>query len=141
MPQAPTAVLGRTSQAEFPRAFGILSLLKPLARGGRSDSFVALRPEGVDRLCVVHLLPRDLVERPGVSDGLRAQASWLVARVHGNLVQTYDVGHGAGRLFLLNEYVEGRDLATLLEEAAKRSVVLPIPAAVFVALEVSAAIG
>jgi serine/threonine protein kinase len=141
MPQAPTAVLGRSSQAEFPRAFGILSLLKPLARHARSESFVALRPEGVDRLCVVHMLPPELVERPGVSDGLRAQASWLVARVHGNLVQTYDVGHGAGRLFLLNEYVEGRDLATLLEEAGKRSVVLPIPAAVFVALEVSAAIG
>src|SRR6185436_18577978 len=141
MPQAPTAVLGRTTRAEFPRAFGILSLLKPLARHARSEIFVALRPEGVDRLCVVHMLAPELVDRPGVSDGLRAQASWLVVRVHGNLVQTYDVGHGGGRLFLLNEYVEGRDVGVLLAEAGRRSVVVPIPAAVFVALEVSAAIG
>jgi serine/threonine protein kinase len=141
MPQAPTAVLGRTTRAEFPRAFGILSLLKPLARHARSEVFIALQPEGADRLCVVHMLSPELVDRPGVSDGLRAQASWLVARVHGNLVQTYDVGHGGGRLFLLNEYVEGRDVGMLLGEASRRGVVVPIPAAVFVALEVSAAIG
>ncbi|HXU82949.1 MAG TPA: protein kinase [Polyangia bacterium] len=115
--------------------------MKPLARHARSEIFVALRPEGVDRLCVVHMLAPELVDRPGVSDGLRAQASWLVVRVHGNLVQTYDVGHGGGRLFLLNEYVEGRDVGTLLHEAGRRQVVVPIPAAVFVALEVSAAIG
>src|SRR3954468_18796402 len=127
MPQAPTAVLGRTTRAEFPRAFGILSLLKPLARHRRAEIYVALRPEGVDRLCVVHMLAPELVERPGLSEGLRPQASWLVARVHGNLVQTYDVGHGAGRLFLLNEYVEGRDLSALLSEASKRSIVLPVP--------------
>src|SRR5947207_10600389 len=99
MPQAPTAVLGRSASPEFPRAFGILSLLKPLARGPRGEIFVALRPEGVDRLCVVNLLATALLERPGVVDGLRGQASWLVARVHGNLIQTYDVGHGGGRLF------------------------------------------
>jgi serine/threonine protein kinase len=115
--------------------------LKPLARHPRGEIYVALRPEGVDRLCVVSMLAPDLVERPGVTEGLRAQAGWLVARVHGNLVQTYDVGHGAGRLFLLNEYVEGRDLAALLAESASSSMVLPVSAAVFVALEVSAAIG
>ncbi len=49
MPQAPTAVLGRTAQAEFPRAFGILSLLKPLARHRRAEIYVALRPEGAER--------------------------------------------------------------------------------------------
>jgi serine/threonine protein kinase len=141
MPQAPTAVLGRTAQAEFPRAFGILSLLKPLARHAKSEIYVALRPEGVDRLCVVHMLPPELVDRPGVTEGLRGQASWLVARVHGNLVQTYDVGQGGGRLFLLNEYVEGRDLAAVLEDLPKRSIAMPVTAAVFVALEVSAALG
>src|SRR3954447_19737055 len=116
MPQAPTAVLGKAAKGDFPRAFGILALLKPLAKNARSESFVALRPEGVDRLCVVNMLASTLVERPGTMEVLRAQAGWLVARVHGNLVQTYDVGHVADRLFLLTEYVEGRDLATLLAE-------------------------
>src|SRR4029450_1363442 len=49
--------------------------------------------------------------------------------------------HRAGPLFLLDGYVEGRDVGMLLSEATRRSVVVPIPAAVFVALEVSAAIG
>jgi hypothetical protein len=88
MPQAPTAVLGRTAQAEFPRAFGILSLLKPLARHRRAEIYVAVRPEGVDRLCVVHMLAPELVERPGIADGLRTQASWLFSIFKFNLVQT-----------------------------------------------------
>src|SRR3954470_17029865 len=141
MPQAPTAVLGKSAKAEFPRAFGILALLKRLSSGARGDIYVALRPEGVDRLCVVNLLAPTLVNRPGILDVLRAQAGWLVARVHGNLVQTYDVGHVAERLFLLNEYVEGRDLASLLAELAKTNASLSIDAAVYVALEVSAALG
>src|SRR4051812_11210863 len=141
MPQAPTAVLGKSAKAEFPRAFGILALLKRLSSGARGDIYVALRPEGVDRLCVVNLLAPTLVQRPGILDVLRAQAGWLVARVHGNLVQTYDVGHVAERLFLLNEYVEGRDLGALLGEAVKRRGGLPVEAAVYVAVEVSAALG
>src|SRR5256885_849596 len=107
MPQAPTAVLGKSAKGDFPRPFGILALLKPLARDARGEIYVALRPEGVDRLCVVNLLAPSLVDRPGVMDVLRAQAGWLVARVHGNLVQTYDVGHGAERLFLLPEHAAG----------------------------------
>jgi serine/threonine protein kinase len=141
MPQAPTAVLGKSAKAEFPRAFGILALLKRLSSGARGDIYVALRPEGVDRLCVVNLLAPTLVNRPGILDVLRAQAGWLVARVHGNLVQTYDVGHVAERLFLLNEYVEGRDLASLLTEVSKRRGGLSIEAAAYVAVEVSAAVG
>src|SRR4051812_33687054 len=140
MPQAPTAVLGKSARADFPRAFGILALLKKVASGTRGDSYVALRPEGVDRLCVVNMLAPGLVNRPGILDVLRAQAGWLVARVHGNLVQTYDVGHVAERLFLLNEYVEGRDLGAVLLEAVKRRG-LPIEAAAYVAVELSAALG
>src|SRR3954464_4355791 len=121
MPQAPTAVLGRSVEpTEFPRAFGILSLLKALGSDERGEIYVALRPEGIDRLCVVNLLSPKLVDRAGVMDALRAESGWLVARVHGNLVQTYDVGHVAERLFLLNEYVEGRDLAAVLTEVGKR---------------------
>ena len=53
MLQKPTAP---GASGDFPRAFGALALLKQLARDERGEVFLALRPEGADRLCVVTLL-------------------------------------------------------------------------------------
>lgn len=139
MLQSPTAVLGRATR-DFPRNFGSLALLKPLASDERGEVFVGLRPQGVDRLCVVNLLGRAIIDRIGVIDVLRAQAGWMVARVHGNIVQTYDVGQAAERLFLVNEYVEGRDLGALMSATVGRPGGIPVDVGVYIAIELAAAL-
>ena len=120
----------------FPRVFGTVVLLKPLSRDQRTEVFLALRPEGADRLCVVTFLAPSLVASPRVVDALRAQATWLVGRVHGNLVQIYDVGQSGEQLFFVSEYVEGADLAALLPRAG----VLAPGVAAFAALEIGEAL-
>jgi serine/threonine protein kinase len=97
---------------------------------------LALRAEGADRLCVVTFLGASLVSSPRVVDALRAQATWLVGRVHGNLVQIYDVGQSGEQLFFVSEYVEGADLGTLLGRTGPLSVGM----AVHTALEVGEAL-
>jgi serine/threonine-protein kinase len=111
-------------------------LLKPLSRDPRTEVFLALRTEGADRLCVVTFLGSSLISSPRVVDALRAQATWLVGRVHGNLVQVYDVGQSGEQLFFVNEYVEGPDLSALLGRAGRLS---PSVAA-FAALEIGEAL-
>jgi serine/threonine protein kinase len=111
-------------------------LLKPLSRDPRTEVFLALRPEGADRLCVVTFLSPSLVSSARVVDALRAQATWLVGRVHGNLVQIYDVGQSGEQLFFVSEYVEGADLGALLTRAG----VLAPGVAAFAALEVGEAL-
>ena len=86
MRQAPTGVLRIARPDSYPRSFGQLSLLKRLASDEGGDAYVALRADGVDRVCVANVLSKPVVSRPGVLDALRAEAGWLVARVHGNLV-------------------------------------------------------
>ena len=98
----------------FPRVFGTVVLLKPLAKDARTEVFLALRPEGAERLCVVTFLGRSLVSSPAVVDALKQQATWLVGRVHGSLVQIYDVGQSGDQLFFVSEYVEGGDVGELL---------------------------
>jgi serine/threonine protein kinase len=120
----------------FPRVFGTVVLLKPLSRDARTEVFLALRPEGADRLCVVTFLAPSLVSSAKVVEALRAQATWLVGRVHGNLVQIYDVGQSGEQLFFVSEYVEGADLGALL---ARTGVLAPGIAA-FAALEVGEAL-
>ena len=97
---------------------------------------MALRAEGADRLCVVTFLGASLVSSPHVVDTLRAQATWLVGRVHGNLVQIYDVGQSGEQLFFVSEYVEGADLGAVLA----RTGALSIGMAVHTALEVGEAL-
>jgi serine/threonine protein kinase len=133
MLQEPTGTEGSGS---FPRVFGSVALLKPLARDARTEVFLALRQEGADRLCVVTLLAPALLASPVVIDALRAQATWLVDRVHGNLVQIYDVGQSGEQLFFVSEYVEGADLGALLDRAGP----LEPGVAAFTALEVGEAI-
>ena len=160
MPQGPT---GARSQAAdggermFPIAFGNVELVRQLSTDRRGEVYIATRLEGPDRLCVVNVLGELLTRRPGMRDELRAEAAWLVSRVHGNLVQVYDVGSTAqsggptrspeswvgplpsapdhDRLFFTCELVEGRDLATFLKRAEGSSVRVPPELAVHIAME------
>ena len=133
MLQGPTAVTGTGG---FPRPFGTVVLLKPLSRDPRTEVFLALRTEGAERLCVVTFLGASLISSARVVDALRAQATWLVGRVHGNLVQIYDVGQSGEQLFFVSEYVEGADLAALLTRAGR----LAPSVATFAALEIGEAL-
>lgn len=139
MPQVPTAVLGVSRRgSDYPRPFGTLMLLKALGRDERAEVFIGLRPDGVDRVCIVKLLRAPALEAPGARAALRAQAGWLVARVQGNLVQIYDVGEVDDRVFFVNEFVEGRDMGAVLKSASSG---LPPEVAVYAAQEIAGALG
>ncbi len=141
MRQAPTT--SAPELAEFPRLFGSVALLKPMARTARNETYLALRKEGIDRLCVVTLLAPEMVSSESVVDGLRAQATWLVTRIHGNLVQVYDVGQTeeekSPRLFVVSEYVEGLELGSLLEARRADGAKMPVGPALYVALAIGEA--
>ncbi|HEY0709419.1 MAG TPA: serine/threonine-protein kinase, partial [Polyangia bacterium] len=85
---------------------------------------------------MVTFLGASLVANPKAIEALRAQANWLVGRMHGNLVQIYDVGQSGDQLFFVNEYVEGVDLGAMLARAG----VLPPGVATFAALETGEAL-
>lgn len=163
MPQGPTGLRAKAAEAErlFPIPFGNVELVRQISSDRRGEVYVAARSEGPDRLCVVNILGDALTGRPGMRDELRAEAAWLVSRVHGNIVQVYDVGSteagtetGRGtkpeswvgplpqaddrdRLFFVCELVEGRDLAAFLKRAEGAAVRIPPELAVHIAMEVA----
>ncbi len=130
-----------TGGADLPRPFGNADLLRRLGRGERGDVYLGLRPEGVDRLCTIKILHGAAGANPTVVTALQAEAGTVVRRVHGNVVQIYDVGRVDDRIFFLGERVQGCDLGALLERLAARGERLPPEAAVYVAGEVAAAVG
>jgi len=55
---------------------------------------------------------------------------------HANIVQILDLGQTDGHYYIAMEYVAGQDLGAVLSRCAKKRITLPLPHAVFVALEI-----
>jgi serine/threonine protein kinase/tetratricopeptide (TPR) repeat protein len=129
-----------TRESRLPRMFGKLLLLKQLAEGERGEVFAALRPVEIERFCALKVLPETSTRTPELVTALRAEASDLVRRIHGNVVQLYDIGMADQRLFFVSELVEGGDLAALIARLKQTQRPLPAELAVYVAMEVAAAL-
>jgi serine/threonine protein kinase/tetratricopeptide (TPR) repeat protein len=140
MSEATTRGLSIEDAGALPRAFGSFTLLKSIAQGARGQVFAALRPVEIERFCALKILGDETVKRPELVGALRAEATRVVRRLHGNLVHIYDIGLVDQRLFFVSELIEGIDLATLHEELRRRRQSFPVDVAVFIAMEVAAAL-
>ena len=98
------------------RALGRYELLRPLARGGMAEVFVARRrAAGVEKVLVVK---RIRPERAGDARFLALfvrEARLSMALAHQNIVPVFDFGRAGEQVFLAMERVEGRDLGSTLE--------------------------
>jgi serine/threonine protein kinase/tetratricopeptide (TPR) repeat protein len=141
MSESPTSRgLQPAPEAELPRSFGNFTLLKSIASGARGEVYAALRPIEIERFCALKILNEETVKRPDFVSSLRNEATRVVRRIHGNLVQIYDVGLVDQRLFFVSELVEGTDLGSLVAELSRRKQPFPVDAAVFIAMEIAAAL-
>jgi len=119
--------------------FGDMELLREVASDSRTHVFVATWPQGVEKLCAVNLLNDGVLSAEGLH-ALKREASWLVRRMHGNLVQVYDVGEVDGRYFYASELVEGRGVDALVSRAKENGEPLSIDIAIHICMEVALAL-
>ncbi|HXI57998.1 MAG TPA: serine/threonine-protein kinase, partial [Polyangia bacterium] len=125
----------------FPRRFGSYVLLKPLARGGMGDLYLAIGgARGMEKLCVIkkvlpHLVAPDNVRR--FSD----EAMVVVKLSHGNLVTVFDAGHSDDEIYLAMDYIDGKDLLAVWNRCAERRVPFPIDVVVYIVKELARGLG
>jgi len=123
------------SPAGFPRPFDSYVLLKPLARGGMGQLYLALTgAPGLQKLCVVKQVPPEVVA-PENARRFRDEAMVALRLSHGNLVSVFDAGLQGDRIFLAMDYVDGRDLHIVWNRCAERRVPFPVDIAVYVIKE------
>ena len=114
-----------TGPGGFPRRFDNYVLLKPLARGGMGQLFLALTgTHGLEKLCVIKQVIPDLVASEN-SRRFRDEAMVALRLAHGNMVSVFDAGIDAGQIFLAMEYVDGKDLLGDLEPLRREAGPLP----------------
>jgi len=125
------------SPAAFPRRFDSYVLLKPLARGGMGQLYLAMTgAPGLERLCVVKQVPPEVVASENARR-FRDEATVALRLSHGNLVTVFDSGFQGDRIFLAMDYVDGRDLHHVWNRCAEKLTPFPVDIAVYVIKELT----
>ena len=99
---------------------GSYRLLRPLGRGGMGAVFLA-QHEMMRRQCAIKVLPHSQIkEGSSVLKRFYVEAQAVASLDHQNIVRAYDVNmeakDGKDIHYLVMEYVEGRDIQTLIQE-------------------------
>ncbi len=116
------------------RALGRYELLRPLARGGMAEVYLARRKAaGVEKWLVVKRIRAQLSGDVRFLDLFVREARLSMSLTHQNIVPVFDFGRIDDQVFLAMERVEGKDLGSSLARAGERN--LPPLVAAFIAAE------
>jgi serine/threonine protein kinase len=116
------------------RALGRYELLRPLARGGMAEVYLARRrAAGVEKVLVVKRIRPERSGDVRFLDMFVKEARLSMSLAHQNIVPVFDFGRIDDQVFLAMERVEGKDLSSCLTRAGERR--LPPLLAAFIAAE------
>jgi eukaryotic-like serine/threonine-protein kinase len=122
----------------FPRQFGKYVLLKPLAKGGMGEIYVAAlgQLDGFDKLCVIKkVIPEKADE--GKAKRFLDEAKVVLRLSHSGLVNTFDAGQVEREFYIAMEMVEGKDLREVWNRCVRVRHRIPLEVALQVAREVA----
>ena len=115
------------------RALGRYELLRPLARGGMAEVFLARRrAAGVEKWLVVKRMRPERAGDARFLDLFVREARLSMSLAHQNIVPVFDFGRIDDQVFLAMERVEGKDLGSSL---GRVKAAMPPMLAAFVAAE------
>jgi serine/threonine protein kinase len=124
--------------SHFPRRFGKYLLLRPLAKGGMGEVYIAALGQigGFEKLCVIKKV---LSERGDASKAKRFldEAKVVLRLSHSALVNTFDAGEVDKEFYIAMEMVEGKDLREVWNRCVRQRQRIPIEVALHVAREVA----
>src|SRR4051812_34727083 len=117
------------------RTLGRYELLRPLARGGMGEVYLARRrAAGVEKWLVVKRMRPEKVGDARFLDLFKREARLSMSLTHQNIVPVFDFGRIDDQVFLAMERVEGKDLGSSLARAGREHRLPPVLAA-FIAAE------
>ena len=121
------------------RPFGRYFLIDKMAVGGMAEVFNAIffGIHGFEMPIIIKRILPSLSANEKFVDMFVIEAKIYVALQHQNIVQIYDFNKFQDQYFIALEFVEGRDLKTLLQTLQKNSQRLPIEQALFIAHQIS----
>ncbi len=127
--------------ARYPRRFGKYVLLKPLAKGGMGEIYIAAGGDigGFEKLCVIKKV---IAEKSDRSKAIRFldEAKVVLRLSHSCLVTTFDAGEVDGEFYIAMELLEGKDLRDVWNRCVRTRQRIPLDVALHVVREVARAL-
>lgn len=102
------------------KQLGEFKLLRPLGSGGMADVYLAEQTT-LQRYVAVKVMKPSLMAHSGLDMVARFKQEAMMAAGlnHPNIVQVYTIGQDQGLHYIAQEFVEGKNLATLLKGRGK----------------------
>ncbi|MGE5195406.1 MAG: serine/threonine-protein kinase, partial [Deltaproteobacteria bacterium] len=97
------------------RKIGKYEIQKKIGAGGMGAVYLALDPT-LKRSCALKVLPKDKARNPTLVKRFQAEAHAAANLRHENIVSVFDAGEADGYLYMALEYVDGTDVAKLVEQ-------------------------
>ncbi|NLH49907.1 MAG: protein kinase [Myxococcales bacterium] len=121
-----------------PLNIGPYKIIRPLAEGGMGQVFLAKCSfaGGIERQCVVKTIRPTHAEKPEYEKMFRREAKILAALNHQNIVQVFDFNVDGDLLYLVMEFIDGRDLQQLIYSARQKDGKLPLRVVLRLAIEI-----
>jgi len=107
--------------------FDKYEVIRRLAIGGMGEIFLARQSgvPGFERLVVLKSLLPDLAEQKDFVDMFLDEARVAATLNHPNIVSIYEVGLSGGTYFIAMEYIEGENLARILQAVVEANERIP----------------
>jgi len=118
--------------------FGRYELVSRLGRGGMAETYRAklVGEAGVTKPVLIKKVLPEYANDEAFTTMFVSEARISATLSHGNIAQVYDFGRVDGEYFLAMEFVDGQPLNRILKRALRTGMSsLPIPVAVFIAIE------
>ncbi len=119
------------------QTFGKYLILERIATGTMAEIFKA-RLDGIGgfhRFFAIKRVPPALSQDKELVEMLVEEAKIAGLLSHANIVQILDLGKIDDLYYVAMEYVDGRDLGSVLERCREKGITLPVPHSVFIAIE------
>lgn len=122
--------------------YGRYSLLERVASGGMAEVFRAKRKgvEGFEKIVAVKRIHPHLSSNKDFVEMFIAEAKMVASLSHPNIVQIFDLGKIDDSYYIAMEFVEGRDLRSILTRTRTRGTLLGVDLAAIVTSKVGAAL-
>jgi len=124
----------------LPQTFGKYTLVERIAAGGMAEVYRAkiYGVAGFEKtLAIKRILPHFAGDKGFVQMFVR-EANVAVRLSHANVVHVFELGRVGEDYYIALEFVEGKDLKTLIRKAAERNATLPPALSAFIAQKICA---
>lgn len=116
--------------------FGRYELVRKLALGGMAEVFLARMPDHVlERVLAIKRILPHLAEDPHFVKMFVEEAKIVVQLSHANIARIYELGEVEGQYYIAMEYIDGRDIGSILRRCHEQKVHVPVEIAVHILIK------